>query len=284
MSALKAAQQGVRSLLRLPFVLRARMRDRSVAASYKHKLAICAIFREEAPFLAEWIDFHRKVGVSHFYLYNNFSTDDFRAVLEPYVRAGLVTLVDWPTPVGQLPAYRDCIARHWQDVLWLALIDVDEYLFSPVQQDVTGILDSYRDLPGVCVWQAFFGSAGHQTRPDVPLIEAYTRRAPFSVTSVKTIVNPRLVYKVDVHVSKFWAGENLDTARRRIVSDMQPVMDLLRINHYWSRSIADLDQKVRRGDASTAKLRDRAWHFDFEKKLNEVPDTAILDAVRAMAP
>jgi hypothetical protein len=47
-------------------------------------------------------------------------------------------------------------------------------------------------------------------------------------------------------------------------------------------TIADLDQKVRRGGASAAKHRDREWHFDFEKKLNEVSDTAILDGVSAM--
>jgi hypothetical protein len=281
MGASDGAKRRVRHLLRAPFVVRARMRDRRAVASCRYKLAVCAIFREEAPFLAEWIDFHCMVGVGHFYLYDNFSTDDFRAVLEPYIRSGLVTLTDWPVPVGQLPAYRDCLRRHWRDAQWIALIDVDEYLFSPLARDVTGIFDRYRDLPGLCVWQAFFGSAGHQDRPDGPIVEAYTMRAALSLTTVKTIVNPRMVYKAGVHTSKFWTGEGLDTGRRRIEKDMEPALDVLRINHYWSRSLADLDQKIRRGDASTAALRDRDWHFAFEKKMNEVRDETILHIGRA---
>jgi hypothetical protein len=39
------------------------------------KDAVVAIFREEAPFLDEWLRFHDSVGVGHFNLYNNFSTE-----------------------------------------------------------------------------------------------------------------------------------------------------------------------------------------------------------------
>jgi hypothetical protein len=85
--------------------MRARLRDRAVSKAPRFNLTACAIFREEAPFLAEWIRFHQSVGFEHFYLYNNFSTDDFKAVLEPFIQEGLVTLVDWPRPVGQLSAY-----------------------------------------------------------------------------------------------------------------------------------------------------------------------------------
>src|SRR5947209_4668609 len=41
-------------------------------------LAICAIFKDEAPYLAEWVTFHRLMGVDRFYLYDNRSTDSWR--------------------------------------------------------------------------------------------------------------------------------------------------------------------------------------------------------------
>ena len=53
-------------------------------------LSIAAIYRNEAPYLREWIEFHKLVGVERFFLYNNESTDDHRAVLAPYVEAGIV--------------------------------------------------------------------------------------------------------------------------------------------------------------------------------------------------
>ena len=34
-------------------------------------LSVCAIYRDEAHYLAEWIEFHRLVGVERFFLYNN---------------------------------------------------------------------------------------------------------------------------------------------------------------------------------------------------------------------
>ena len=37
----------------------------------KYKLSICAIFKNEANYLKEWIEYHRMVGVEHFYLYNS---------------------------------------------------------------------------------------------------------------------------------------------------------------------------------------------------------------------
>jgi hypothetical protein len=59
---------------------------------------------------------------------------------------------------------------------------------------------------------------------------------------------------------------------------MGPV-DLLRLNHYWSRSLADLEHKILRGDASTPEARDRDWHFKFELQLNDEEDKTIVPIV-----
>src|SRR5262249_4803573 len=122
---------------------------------YQHELAVCAIFREEAPFLDEWIAFHTGVGVSRFYLYNNFSTDNFRAVLGPWIACGMVSLTDWPVPVGQLSAYGHCVRYARAECRWLAFLDIDEFLFSPRVLDIRGILACYADLPAIEVWQLF---------------------------------------------------------------------------------------------------------------------------------
>jgi hypothetical protein len=34
-------------------------------------LSICAIFRHEAPYLREWIEFHKLIGAERFFLYDN---------------------------------------------------------------------------------------------------------------------------------------------------------------------------------------------------------------------
>ena len=60
------------------------------------QLSICAIFKNEAPYLREWVEFHRLVGVESIYLYQNRSEDDYQSALHPFLNDGFVHLIDWP--------------------------------------------------------------------------------------------------------------------------------------------------------------------------------------------
>ncbi len=60
----------------------------------KHELAVCALFQNEAAYMKEWIEFHKLVGVQHFYLYNDHSEDNYLQVLEPYIKNGEVELFE----------------------------------------------------------------------------------------------------------------------------------------------------------------------------------------------
>src|SRR6185437_4229751 len=80
MNGLDRTRVKARAMLRAPVGLTVRLIERA-SGDFKYPLAVCAIFREEAPFLDEWIAFHHGIGVRHFYLYNNFSSDHFRQVL-----------------------------------------------------------------------------------------------------------------------------------------------------------------------------------------------------------
>ena len=274
-----------RTLTHLPWRARAAIENRACAGRFAHELAICAIFREEAPFLDEWLTFHSGIGVTHFFLYNNYSTDDFRTVLAPWIARGQVTLHDWPRAVGQLRAYRHCVRHHRRRARWIAFIDVDEFLFSPQTTDIRPVLRQYDDVPGVLVWGMFFGASGHEQRPAEPLTEAFVRRASATVMrSGKTIANPRMIYAMrSPHVFKFTTGEAVDTNRRpQRVGQDAPVFDVLRYNHYWSRSLEDLQTKVGRGDASTPQARDLAWHLQFEAQLNAEEDRTIVPIATAI--
>src|SRR5277367_3568367 len=62
----------------------------------KHFLSLCSLFKDEAKFLKEWIEYHLLIGVDHFYLYNLESSDSSKKVLREYVSRGIVTLINWP--------------------------------------------------------------------------------------------------------------------------------------------------------------------------------------------
>jgi len=251
-----------------------RWREPALTKSIPHQLAVCAIFREEAPFLDEWITFHAGVGVTHCYLYNNFSTDEFREVLRPWQESGFVTLTDWPVQVGQVPAYSDCVRRFKNKARWIAFIDIDEFLFSTLSVDIRPVLSSFADWPGLEIWLHLFGANGHLKRP-ASVIDSYTKRAATAHTTVKTIANPRMVYKTEIHQFKYWTGRGLDTSGQVVCETTSPVFDQLRINHYWSRSIEDLNTKIRRGRVSSLRKRDSEEHLAFERGLNHQKDSAV---------
>lgn len=279
MNPLDRLRARMRKAVRAPVGIAIRCVERMRRTPFRHELGVCAIFREEAPFLDEWIGFHAGIGATRFYLYNNFSTDNYRAVLAPWIERGLVDLVEWPVPVGQIPAYRDCLKRARDECRWLAFIDIDEFLFSPEAVDIRAVLREYGDLPGLEVWTAVYGSNGHSARPAMPVTQAYCRRATGRQT-VKTLCDPRMVYKVGVHQCKYWLGQGMDVSRRAVHPNSEPNLAKLRINHYWSRSLEDLAVKIARNDASTPGPRDAAWHYATERDLNALFDDAILPVAR----
>jgi hypothetical protein len=171
-----------------------------------HYLAVCAIFRNEAPYLAEWIAFHRLVGVEHFFLYDNGSEDQPEAVLRPYLQRGWVTLRPWPVPFhlqASRQAYADCLDDVRGRVRWLACLDIDEFLFAPRHEEIPTLLREFESHPGVVVRWQVYGSSGHERASVEPVISRFVRRAPthwIRNRRVKSIVDPaRALVPVNPH-------------------------------------------------------------------------------------
>jgi len=171
-----------------------------------HYLAVCAIFRDEAPYLREWIAFHRLVGVERFYLYDNGSDDGPGSVLAPYVAEGCVDLRPWPIPFHRSAArkaYADCLERVRGRVRWLACIDLDEFLFPPDGWTLPPVLRDYEEFPGVVVRWQVYGSSGHERASTEPVIARFNQRAPTAWVRnrrVKSIVDPaRALRPINCH-------------------------------------------------------------------------------------
>ena len=157
-------------------------------------LCVCAIYLNEAPYLREWIEFHRIVGVEKFFMYDNGNVDNHLEVLGPYLEDGTVVVHEWPMRPGQMPAYDDCLRVHGDESRWIAFIDLDEFLFSPTYRPLPEVLVDYERHPGVIVNWASFGTSGHVTQPPGLVIETHHYRrnyAPDAFESIKCIVDPR---------------------------------------------------------------------------------------------
>jgi hypothetical protein len=214
--------------------------------SCTYNLSACAIFQNESPFLKEWIEYHRIVGVEHFYLYNNNSTDDYSAVLAPYVQQGIVELFDWSSPPQvdwtpyQQQAYNDCVQRSIGHTRWLAVIDIDEFIVPVRAPNIQALLKKFdtKEIGGLmCFWQMFGTSNCHKLDPTKPMIEQLILKAPVNHPwnhQVKSICKPHIVARYAVHGAHYKRGY-YDVTTKHKSGPQQIVIDEIRIHHYWTR-------------------------------------------------
>lgn len=212
----------------------------------KHNLAVCAIFKNEAPYLQEWIEYHQMIGVDHFYLYNNGSVDAFRKVLSPYIKKKIITLIQWPDNFGpladsgfawslstQLSAYEN--ALKWSALgktKWLVFLDIDEFLVVPGSGKIREILDSYDEYPGVTLSSEFYDASHRAAVPQRKfVIEALEITAPPEPSIFKAV--KKTILKPELCTSFIWPPYQCcfkDEAEAVRVSS-----HILRINQYENR-------------------------------------------------
>lgn len=214
------------------------------------ELAITAIFQNEAPYLEEWIEFHLKIGFEHFDLFDHFSTDHPEKILAPYIEKGIVRLTRWPISYSNVYEWTEvqCLAYeravHWAKgkVKWLAILDIDEFLF-PLRGKLSEILTDFEEFGGVCVNWQIYGTSNIKKIPDgIRMIDALYLKAPANqVTNhhIKSIVRPERVAGLDnAHSVQYHPGFfQVNTRKERFEGCLSPTieLDLLRINHYTLR-------------------------------------------------
>ncbi len=219
-------------------------------------LVICAIFKNEARNLLEWIAYHRVIGFTDIVLYDNGSTDGGADLIRRSPFADQVTLVDWPQRPGQLPAYRHFIETFATRHDWAAFIDLDEFVLPLGGQTLLQVLERREDVSAVLVHWRVFGPAGwSEPAPDL-VMETYDLRAEDGLPvnrHVKSIIRCAHLLDVAQNPHEFRVtGPVCNTAGQDVPNiGLQPVAchDDLVINHYYTKSRQEWRAKVDRGSA-----------------------------------
>jgi hypothetical protein len=223
-------------------------------ADYQYYLSVGAIFRDEAPYLKEWIEYHRLIGVEHFYLCSHCSQDNYQEVLKPYIDQGIVELTEWTMNCNAVHGeFCYGLQPHWYTEVidksrgvskWVALLDSDEFICPVQSNSVSEFLKDYEEFAGVSINWLFFGTSNiKKLSSDKLMIEQLTACAdPYNTDGhsfLKMILQPEYTVKCAVaHIAGYLPGyyavnpnkEHLTTPGRSKV-----VLDKIRINHYWTR-------------------------------------------------
>jgi hypothetical protein len=238
-----------------------------------YKLALGAIFKNEAHALKEWITHYTARGVDKIFLLNDSSTDDYLTVLAPYLKSGLVHLTDleWKRyPGRQRDIYTHYLLPRFKEAEWFIICDMDEFIWSPKSTNFVELLNStFSHIAVIQICHTVFGSNGLIMQPK-SIVEGFTKRTKDSPSTCskneKCIYNTKYTFTyLNVHYPSFADPE--DEAKR-----FAQFPDWWRMNHYTCQSKMFWDLvKCTRGDADQFRIRTPDAGFA-ELDINEVDD------------
>ena len=265
---------------------------------FPYDLAIVAILKNEGHYLKEWLDYHLLAGVSHFYLYDNDSTDDYDEIIAPYVKAGLVTSKSISGKSAQFAAYDDAVLNYRFQCRYMAFIDLDEFIFPKNTSATIGatldeLFNNFPDAAGLAINWQLFGSNNLETADyNRGVLERFTRRAPVDWVipipnrdipggnaQIKTIANPRrIAFFTSAHFPIYYEGNYSVNECGKVVASYcnEPVTaEKIALNHYNAKSREEFLIKINRGRAGKASGYLNLDWFDMYNR-NEVFDVGLL--------
>ena len=247
-----------------------------------HDIAFCAIIKDEARYLDEWLAYHCLIGVEHFYITDDNSTDNIQEVLQKWIKKGLVTYMKVDeflrtSSVRQIISdltYCDILKNSYK---YLGFLDIDEFLVPPNGN----IRDFLRTIPcevaSIYIRWVFFGLS--ETSSGL-LTERCLNHSNYFSGHGKSIVNPRNIainVKTNPHIFHPVQGEKIldfdfslaewseDLSFFKDIPITEKNANLPRINHYYGKSKAEIEAKQKRGRFNANKNVYSVHNF-FEKK------------------
>ena len=202
-----------------------------VVRRYDHlrndKLVMMTLFKDDHYLLSAWIEYYKRLGVQHFYMYYNGSMNDRNKINMAKYDPKLVTFIEWNYQYwldkssyrvvdpklqnnyhhAQTMAIHSAIYRYRYATTWMGLFDLDEYIFVDNDIGLIELVDRY-DPSGISELYMLnsWATVDIAYKP-LKLSEltkstiTYDRRLLTYPEQAKNIINPRNVYNFGIHQS-----------------------------------------------------------------------------------
>lgn len=268
-------------------------------------IAIIAIFKNEAPYILEWITHHINIGVDFFYIADNESTDGTSELLAALDSLNIIKHIRFPTPKDsppQLPAYEQLMRIYGDRYEWYAFIDADEFITPQGSETLASMLAQHSENPnvgGIALNWAVYGSSNKLNYSDELVMERFNQRGEKTITlnkHFKSIVRSSAFKSAagNPHCFKLKDGFHYAHTDGKPVSNLVDAVDGLskgvcwdffRLNHYVVKSYEEFINKKNRGRATkpAISVENRNQSFFLEHDVNDVfeaSDERIISATK----
>lgn len=231
------------------------------------KVALCCIARLENEYIQEWIEHHRTIGVSQFFVYCNAKHGEPR-VSDVLGDEKDVTIIPHPGNVQQIPAYNKFIRidMHKYDFDWVGFIDVDEFVAPVMHRSIPELIRDCGDKSNgtLALQWMMFDSNGHEKKPSMGVREAYTRsyfypcvKSFWRKDSLKLLPMVYQVHTIGPEVSAI-GGFRLGPShterppKERNKCRNESLCETAFIAHYMTKSVEEYKAKCIRGRADSS--------------------------------
>jgi hypothetical protein len=227
------------------------------------RIALVVISKNEDPYIEEWINYHIKLGVSNVVIYQN-----------NWIYKGSnpnVDLIEFNGKTKQISAYRHFMNNYHDKFDWAVFIDVDEFIVLKKHKTLEEFILSCGDTNVISMNWVLFGDNGHkELGEDTSVLRRFTKRQNKSNPHIKSIsrVNTSILFTNPHSTNQIW----IDTNGKRGSGpyNIDGPIDVIQLNHYFTKTKPEFKNKISRGRADTIRQRSIS-DFDVHN-FNEIED------------
>lgn len=196
--------------------------------------SIVVYFKNERSHLLEWILHYKNWGTDHIFMIDNGSQDNYREIINPFIKEGFITLWEEPT-LGQYQSYLKYLPIMKKKTKWLGVFDTDEFLYSKEKKNLKSVLQKIpKPIKIISIQMKIFYPSSFLS-PSSIIGENTMVRGNDNINFPKCIYNIQLSNTISIH-----GIEELKRTRWKYKKVINIPNNLLCINHYRYSSFEHL--------------------------------------------
>lgn len=252
---------------------------------------VCAIMKNEGPYILEWVAYYRMIGFDHIVIYSNDTNDGSTYILDRLAERGVVDHRNQETSENaapQISAYQDALAKC--QTRWICYLDADEFLLLKKDNSISEYVGRFgSDTSAIGINWRLFGSSGHLKVQPGLVIERFQQASKWDAPKnqhIKTIAKVEAILAPNVHSCRIRSGMYVNSSGEEtsVIRDgfIAPVRtEFAQVNHYVVKSRQEFGDKISRGNATLPKnainkFKGRDDQFFLQHDLNDEVDKEIL--------
>ncbi|MDR2117375.1 MAG: glycosyltransferase family 2 protein [Planctomycetaceae bacterium] len=226
-------------------------------------LTLGAIVRNQAHYIKEWLGFYYLMGVERFCIALHHCTDETEQRIKelPFQKQIELFTIRGDSQHVQMGTYKKLHEMYGSSTKWMLFIDSDEFMFPLKVNSLSELLQRYEKCSSLSVSQRMFGHSGLVLRPDGLSIESFIWAThpenDGNDRAIKSIYQPKYLhafysphFQICHTLPQVLPNKKTFKLENHCLLETMPMQDIVRYNHYFTRSMEDWIARYNRGSCN----------------------------------